>query len=388
MSSARTTFGVACATGSLMLLAACGGGSMSGSSPPTVGYTATYLVANTATVKSTYSATYTDSNLVNPWGIAFNPQAYVWVANQGTSTTTLYNGNGVAYSAYSGGPLALSIVKGSSGTAGPTGIVYNSSLTSGSNAFVLADGSAATFLFATLGGTIEGWNSSSTSSVVIAYDGGASGAVYTGLAIGADSSGNYYLYAADFSNGTVDVFDHGFAKITFAGGFTDSAIPAGFAPYGIQNIPSSTGAAQIYVTYAQQNAAKNAAVTGAGLGYVAVFDAAGTLSATLISAGPLNAPWGVTMAPSSFGSLSDTLLVGNFGDGKINAFNPSNGASMGALTLANGTTFSTGLGLWGIAFGNGINSQPATTLFCAAGVNNHADSVYGRIDYGATSSGG
>lgn len=380
---------------SIALLAACGGGGGGGGGGSGGGaggstqkaFIGSSLVADNATVKSTYRATNTDSNLINPWGLAFNPQGFAWVANQGSSTTTLYDGNGVVQPPYSGGPMAIAIAKGSVAIGDPTGIVYNSSLSTGSNAFVLSDGSAAAFLFDTLGGTIQGWNTGTAGTTVIAYDGGASGAVYTGLAIGADSGGNYMLYAANFAQGTVDVFDHSFNKITPAGSFTDSAIPAGYVPYGIQNIPSSSGATQIYVTYAQQNSAKNGAVPGAGLGYVAVFDATGVLSSTLISGGALDAPWGVAMAPSGFGSLGGALLVGNFGNGQINAYNPTTGASMGPLTNASGAAIQVP-GLWGMAFGNGINNQPATTLFFTAGVNNQADGVYGRIDYGAPTGSG
>ncbi len=396
MRVARRVSEFASVTG-LMLLAACGGGGGSSGSAASSGngtgsstqmsFVVSYLVADNATDQSTYGATYTDSSLINPWGLAFNPQGYAWVANQATSTSTLYDGNGVAQAPYSGGPMAITIAKGSVAIGYPTGIVYNSSLTGGANAFVLSDGTAAEFLYATLGGTIQGWNTGTAGNTVIAYDGGASGAVYTGLAIGTDSSGNYYLYAANFAQGTVDMFDHGFNEVSSADSFTDSAIPAGYAPYGVQNIPSSTGTTQIYVTYAQQNGAKNAAVTGAGLGYVAVFDADGNLTQTLISGGALDAPWGVALAPSGFGSFGGALLIGNFGNGEINAYNASTGASMGTVTNASGAAVQIS-GLWGIAFGNGINNEPTGTLFFTAGVNNEAGGVYGRIDYGSSSTGG
>jgi uncharacterized protein (TIGR03118 family) len=381
---------------SLVLLAACGGGSGGGGGPSgggssgTItqsGFTITNLVADSAAVQTSSGATYADSNLVNPWGIVFNPQGFVWVANQATSTSTLYDGNGLAQPLYSGGPMLATVAKGNVAVGFPTGVVYNTSLTGGSNAFVLPDGTAAQFLYATLGGTVQGWNTGTAGNTVIAYDGGAGGASYTGLAIGSDSGGNYYLYAANFAQGTVEVLDHGFNKVTPAGGFTDSAIPANYAPYGIQNIPSSSGATQIYVTYAQQTAAKKGSVAGAGLGYVAVFDATGNLTSTLISGGALNAPWGVALAPSGFGSFGGNLLIGNFGDGKINAYNPTTGALVGTLTTSSGTTIQIP-GLWGIAFGNGINNQPASTLYFAAGINSEADGLYGRITFGTSSGGG
>lgn len=342
------------------------------------------LVANSSAVMSSSGASTVDANLVNPWGIAFAPEAPVWISNQGTSTTTLYDGNGNIIAAYTGAPMAIGVAKSASGVGGPTGVVYNSSIGS-AGAFVMPDGNPAQFLYATLGGAIEGWDTASAANTMIVYDGSASGAVYTGLALGQDGSGNYFLYAADFANGKVDMFDHGFNNITAAGSFnTPTGVPSGYAPFGIQNIPASNGSAQIYVSYAQQNAAKTGAATGAGMGYVAVFDSAGAFMKLLISGGSLNAPWGMALAPSGFGSFGGALLVGNFGDGKINAYNVSSGALIGSLNSPSGTALQFS-GLWGIAFGNGSESQPTTTLFYAAGVNGETDGIYGRIDYGSTS---
>lgn len=393
MSIARVSYGMA-AIAAVVLVAACGGGGGGSgggggvSSTPQMGFIDTALVADTSTVKTTYSATTVDANLVNPWGIAFNPGGDVWVSNQGSSTTTLYNGSGAVELAYTGAPTAIGIANSAAGLAGPTGVVYNSSISGGSGSFVMSDGAAALFIYATLGGTIEGWDNASAASAVVEYDGSASGAVYTGLAVGQDGSSNYFLYAADFANGSVDVFDHGFNKITPAGGFTTpTGVPAGYVPYGIQNIPLASGAAQVYVAYALQNAGKTGSVPGAGNGYVAVFDNAGNFLKLLISGGSLNAPWGMAVAPSGFGSFGGALLVGNFGDGRINAYNASSGALMGALSSPSGTTLQIS-GLWGIAFGNGSANQPTTTLFYAAGVNDQADGIYGRIDYGSASSGG
>lgn len=375
MRSARRTIGIAC-TAALSLLAACGGGSsggMGGGSAP-IGYAVHYLVADNAAVQKTYSATYADANLVNPWGLVFNPQAFAWIANQGTSTITLYDGNGVAQS-----PL-VTVPAGSAGSAGPTGIVLNQS-----SAFVVsANGlsAASMFVFDGTGGTISGWSSAvSSNQGITAYDGGGAAAAFTGLAIAHDSNGNYFLYAADFHNSKVDVFDHGFTNITAAGAFVDPAVPQGYAPYGIQNIPASDGSAQIYVTYAQQDATGHLAVVGPGMGYLSVFDVTGNLIKHLVSGGSLNAPWGMALAPAGFGTFSGELLVGNFGDGRINAYNATTGALTGTLMQPSGAPVQVP-GLWGIAFGNGVNSQPTTTLFFTAGVNSQADGVYGRIDYG------
>ncbi|HZW72499.1 MAG TPA: TIGR03118 family protein, partial [Caldimonas sp.] len=160
------------------------------------------------------------------------------------------------------------------------------------------------------------------------------------------------------------------------GAFTDPQLPAGFAPFGIQAIGN-----QIIVTYAKQDAQAAKAVFGAGIGAVDVFDTAGTLTARLVAAGGmLNAPWGIALAPANFGTFSNDLLIGNLGDGRINAFDPMTGAWLGALADGNGTPIAID-GLWGIAFGNGINSQPTNTLFFAAGPNNETNGVYGRIDF-------
>jgi uncharacterized protein (TIGR03118 family) len=263
-------------------------------------------------------------------------------------------------------------------------VVFNST-----NQFVISAGSnsaPALFLYATLGGTIEGWAQAvNPTSALIVYDGGASGAGYTGLAIGQDGSGNHFLYAADFKNGKVDVFNSGFVPTQVGGAFFDASVPQGYAPYGIQNIPASDGSARIYVAFAQPVSTAQHVAMGAGLGYVAVFDAQGTLITHLISQGALDAPWGLALAPSNFGTLSGALLVGNFGNGAINAYNPMTGESLGALMLTSSQAFTVS-GLWALQFGNGLNGQPTNTLFFTAGPNSEAAGLYGRIDVGSSSS--
>jgi uncharacterized protein (TIGR03118 family) len=253
--------------------------------------------------------------------------------------------------------------------------------------FVISSGgksAPALYLYATLGGTIEGWAQSvNPASTVIAYDGGASHSVYTGLAIAKDSNGNYFLYAADFGTGKVDVFNSSFALTQVGGAFFDASVPQGFAPYGIQNIPASDGSARIYVTFAQPSGTAGKVTVGAGSGYVAVFDATGTLITHLVSKGALNAPWGVALAPGNFGPLSGALLVGNFGDGAINAYNPTSGASMGPMMLTSSQQLFIS-GLWALQFGNGTTSEPASTLFYTAGPNSEAAGIYGRIDLPGT----
>jgi hypothetical protein len=234
---------------------------------------------------------------------------------------------------------------------------------------------------------IAGWSPAVDLTHAVTMFADSAGAVYKGLAI-ATNAGALFLYATDFHNNKVDVFNTGFVKqATSATAFTfaDPSIPAGYAPFGIQAVNNGTGGAtQIYVTYAQQKAPDNHDNNdGAGLGYVDVYDTNGKLIKSLIAAGALNAPWGIALAPADFGTFSNALLVGNFGDGKINAFDAAAGTPLGTLSDAGNTPIATP-GLWGIAFGNDANNQPHNTLFFAAGTNNEADGLYGRIDLGST----
>ena len=350
------------------LLAACGGGGGdSGSGGMGTGYVATSLVSDFSASTNPYNSPNVDTKLINAWGIAFNPNGFVWVANAGTSTATLYDGNGTPQT------LVVAIPAGTAGSASPTGIVFNSTTD-----FVVSQAGASgasAFIFVGEAGTLSGWSPGvNLNNAIKVFDGGAAGAIYKGLAL-ASSGGANFLYATDFHNARVDVFDTTFTKVTVAGGFTDPTLPAGYAPFGIRAIGGS-----IYVTFAKQDADAQDDVAGAGLGIVDVFDATGHFVKRLVDAGgPLNAPWGIALAPADFGPFSGALLVGNFGDGKINAFNPSTGALMGTLSNAAGTPIAID-GLWGIAFGNGINGQPTNTLFFAGGPADETHGVYGRID--------
>jgi uncharacterized protein (TIGR03118 family) len=232
------------------------------------------------------------------------------------------------------------------------------------------------FIFVGEAGTVSAWSPAvNMTNAVKVVDGAAQSKVYKGLAI-ATQAGAPQLYAADFHNGVVDVFDASFAPVVRAGAFTDNTLPAGYAPFGIQAIGN-----QIFVAYAMQDASAHDEVAGAGVGAVDVFDAAGNLVKRLIPpGGKLNAPWGMAMAPANFGTFSNALLVGNFGDGKINAFDATSGAFLGTLTNPAGAAIAID-GLWGIAFGNGINAQPTNTLFYAAGPGDEKNGVYGRIDF-------
>jgi uncharacterized protein (TIGR03118 family) len=373
-------YGFACA--SAIVLAACGGGGgYSGGMAPVVapppaaggpapavmgkGFAATNLVSDLPVANMLYANANADPKLGDAWGVAFNPHAFVWVANRATSTSTLYDGAGVPQS------LVVSLPPGVAGAARPTGIVFNGH----SDFMVTANGmtGASAFIFAGQGGTLSGWSPGvDQTHAVMAFDGGNAGAVYTGLAL-ASRGASDFLYAADFRHATVDMFDANFSKV--GGGFVDQSLPDGYAPYGIQAIGD-----QVYVSYARQGAQTGVAVTGAGQGAVDVFDTAGNLVKRLVTPGSaLNAPWGMAMAPAAFGTVGNTLLVANVGDGRINAFDASTGALMGTLSTADGNPIAID-GLHGIAFGNGIGDQSTNTLFFAAGPGGGSHGVYGRID--------
>lgn len=316
-------------------------------------------------------ADHTDANLKNPWGIAFNPTGPVWVANNGTGTSTLYDGDGNII------PQVVKVpgLPNNAEPGSPTGIVY-----SGGDEFVVAKDSAngpSRFIFATEQGTIAGWAPNvDMNNAISMVDNSKSQAVYKGLAIVAAGNG-HLLYATDFHNNRIDVFDGTFKPATVTGKFEDPNLPPQFAVFGIQAINGN-----LYVTYAVQDKDKKDEVKGNSLGIVSVFDPNGNFLKRLITAGPLNAPWGLALAPAGFGHQSNRLLVGNFGDGRINVFDLSTGKSAGRLCDANNAAVQVD-GLWGLSFGNGYAGQPTNTLFFAAGPNDEQNGVYGRIDLNA-----
>jgi uncharacterized protein (TIGR03118 family) len=364
------------AAGTLTYSMVCSGGAYLASPSRTatltisqIAYSQTNLVSN-----GTVTAAVTDAKLINPWGLALSPTGPMWVANAGSQTSTLYDGTGIKQ------PMEVVIPPASGGPANPTGLVYNASAD-----FVVSNGTgsaAALFIFAGEGGALSGWAPTVNNlSAITAYDDGAGGAVYKGLAIASNGGANF-LYATDFHNNKVDVFDKNFAKVTASGGFADATLPAGYAPFGIQALTIGTKTV-IVVTYAQQDAAKHDNVTGAGLGLVDVFDTSGTLQTHLVAVGgALNSPWGIALAPAVFGGLSNMLLIGNFGDGVINGFDPVTGAFAGSVNDGTGKPLAN-LGLWGLEFGNGADNQPAATLYFSAGIFAESGGLYGRIDLGA-----
>jgi uncharacterized protein (TIGR03118 family) len=314
-------------------------------------------------------ADHTDPNLVNGWGLAFNPFGFGWVADNHTGVASLYDGAGNVQSLVVQIPTPTSADGGS-----PTGIVFNASPDFAVKQAGVSGPSR--FLFATEDGVIAGWapNVDAGHALVAVDNSMQTGAIYKGLALGAGGSGQL-LYAADFHNGRVDVFDSAFQPAALpAHAFTDRHIPSGFAPFGIQAINGD-----IYVTYAKQDADREDEVAGPGLGYVDVYDPNGQLLNRVASRGSLNAPWGVALAPAGFGRFANSLLIGNFGDGRINAFEPIFRFPLGALRGHDHHAIQID-GLWGIAFGNGMAGQPVDTLFFAAGPEDETHGLYGRVD--------
>jgi uncharacterized protein (TIGR03118 family) len=300
-----------------------------------------------------------DPDLVNGWGIVASPTSPWWVSDEGTDKSTLYNGN-------TGAKVGLIVTV----AGGPTGVVFN-----GSSDFKVDAGTgplAARFIFATESGTIAGWNGVGTTAITAAT---TPDAIYLGLANGASGGANY-LYAANFHEAQVDVFDKDFALTTLPGGnFTDPGLPDGYAPFGIQNIGG-----EIYVAYAKQNEDGDEEVAGEGLGYVSAFGTDGSFHGRVASAGELNAPWGLAMAPAGFGKFSGDLLVGNFGDGRIHAFGRGENGweERGVLKGTDHTPIEID-GLWGIGFGNGASAGPRNTLFFAAGPDDETHGLFGSI---------
>jgi uncharacterized protein (TIGR03118 family) len=332
--------------------------------PDTLGF---YAVRNLVS-DGFVTAEHTDSSLINPWGVAFNPNGFVWVADNGAGVSTLYDGNGVKNSLVVTIPTRL----GGTPPGVPTGIVFSSGAD-----FVVKVGNVSgpsRFIFSTEDGTISGWapNVDGTHAIRV-VDNSPAGAIYKGLAFAANGIG-HFIYATDFHNNRIDIFDQNFQQVSSAGRFIDPKIPHGYAPFGIQNILGN-----LYVTYAKQDDDAEDDVAGQGFGFVDVYNADGGLIRRFATAGRLNAPWGIALAPADFGKFSNTLLVGNFGDGRINAFDLDSGVPRGTLRMPGGKPVSID-GLWGMQFGNGLLNQPVNTLFFAAGVGDEKHGLYGRVD--------
>jgi uncharacterized protein (TIGR03118 family) len=296
----------------------------------------------------------TDSDLINPWGMSFSATSPFWVSDNGTGKSTLYNANGVKQG------LVVTMPAGSEPI---TGQVFN-----GTSSF-----HGDLFLFASENGTIAGWRGAlgTTAEQLFAV----TNAVYKGLAI---STAKDQLFAANFNSGAIDVFDS--THPNPIGSFSDPNAPAGYAPFNVQNINGT-----IYVTFAKQDSARHDDEPGPGHGIVDTFDPVTHTFTRLITGSDaggtvtqLDSPWGVAVAPSAFGDFSGALLVGNFGDGKINAFNRTTGAFLGTLSdLSNNPLVNPGL--WGLAFGSGGNGSSPNALYFTAGGENEDIGVFGRI---------
>ena len=316
------------------------------------GYSVTALVSNNAAL-----APSVDAHLVNAWGLVAGPATPWWVSDNGVDLSTLYTA--------AGNKIGLEVAVAGA----PTGIVFNGAATS-----FLIGGARARFIFSTESGTIAGWNGTGPARVMV--DSSEAGAVYKGLAIASTPTGPQ-LYATDFHNARIDVFNDTWGAVASSEAFVDRKIPAGYAPFGIQTI-----GARIFVTYAKQAEGAKDEVDGRGLGFVDAFDAAGNLLAHVARHGQLNAPWGLAMAPNNFGRFSGDLLVGNFGDGHVNAYRETDDGRFehaGTLRTEDGHKLVID-GLWALEFGNGAaNNGPTNTLFFTAGPNGEADGLFGTI---------
>ena len=324
-------------------------------------------------------AAHTDPNLRNSWGTSTGPGLPIWVSDNASGVTTLYDGQGNPQPGSGDNQLVVTIPAppsaGPGAVGAPDGTVFNPT----AGGFVVSKNgvsASARFLFATEDGTIAGWSPSvDPTRAVLAVDrstatdpAGDVGALYKGLALVNTATGKS-LYATNFRFGTVDVFNSNFELVN---SFTDPTIPAGFAPFGIHNIGGD-----LYVTFAKQDAAKHDDDAGPGHGFVDVFAPNGDLLQRLASRGRLNSPWAVTLAPSTFGAFGGDILVGNFGDGRINAFDPATGQFLGQLRSQHGPI--TIPGLWGLRFPTGSLNVTPNALYFTAGPNHEADGLLGDI---------
>jgi uncharacterized protein (TIGR03118 family) len=312
-----------------------------------------------------------DPNLINPWGIAHSATSPFWVSDNGMGVTTVYTGAGAKVNVGGLDAITIAAPPGQTSPASPTGDVFN---IAGSGFNITSGGhtESSVFIFATEDGTISGWNPSvDPASSVLAVDNsqGGAGAVYKGLAIAQTEDGTM-LYAANFRNGTVDVFNDDFKQVN---SFTDHHLPAGYAPFNVQVLDG-----HLFVTFALQNDAKHDDVAGAGHGFVDEFDLEGHLLQRVASGGVLNSPWGLAIAPPGFGEFANDLLVGNFGDGTINVFNPKTDHFLGKLEDASGAPITIG-DLWALVPGTGSAGSDPNKIYFTAGVQNEAHGLFGSL---------
>lgn len=332
--------------------------------------TTVYAQTNLVSDGSVPAATISD-NLINPWGISHSPTGPFWVSDNGTGLTTIYDGAGSIVPVAGQDAITIAAPPGQDTPSAPTGQVFN---IAGSGFDITANGVTApsVFLFATEDGTISGWAPTvDPSSSVIAVDNSQDGndAVYKGLAIGTTDQGTF-LYAANFRNGTVDVFDSTFNKVN---SFTDPNLPPSYAPFNVQVLDN-----KLYVTFAQQDAAKHDDVAGPSHGFVDTFDLNGTMLDRVASRGVLDSPWGLDIAPKGFGQFSGDLLVGNFGDGTIDAFDPKTDKFLGQLLGGDGNPLQI-QDLWAITNGTGSAGTNPKAVYFTAGGQDEQHGLFGSL---------
>ena len=332
-----------------------------------------HFIQNNLISDGSIPAQVTDPNLVNAWGISFSPTSPFWISDNGTGLASVDSVQNGAVTLNVRPPVTIPSPTGD--TSAPTGQVFNSF----TNAFMLSDGQPATFLFATEDGTIAGWNPAAGNTTLLPVDNSTNtaegdstlnvGAVYKGLAVGMSDSGPT-LYAANFRHGTVDMFDQNFNQI---GSLTDPGVPSGFAPFNVQVLDGT-----LYVTFAQQDDMKHDDVAGAGNGFVDAFDLNGNMIGRVGAGGTLNSPWGLAIAPSSFGNIAGDLLVGNFGDGTINVFDQNSDQFLGQLKAPDGNPISID-GLWSLMPGNGGAAGNPNAIFFTAGPAGETEGLFGSL---------
>jgi uncharacterized protein (TIGR03118 family) len=342
------------------------------SARPADSFKQTNLIAN----KASFGAKLTDKNLTNAWGLAAGPGVPLWVSDNNSGFATVYSGG------INGGAVSLDLTVPVPG-GNPTGQVFNSDAsafpvggTSGRPAAFIVDTDSVGQVQSP--GEIAAWNGGASFVVEDSVKGGAGGktpahAVFKGLALATTPAAGPELFAADVANAKVDVFNRDFRLISTPREFRDPKIPAGYAPFGIQTLNG-----RVYVSYGKQNKSRTDVVPGAGLGFVDVYTVNGKLIKHLVSHGPLNEPWGLTIAPKGFGPFAGDLLVGNLGNGWINAFNPSTGRSLGPLRNAKGHPIAIS-GLWGLLVGNSAFGGASSVVF-SAGPNGYANGLVGVLN--------
>ena len=331
-----------------------------------------------------------DPVLQNAWGVAFTPAGSpFWIADNATGCATLYNGDGTKVALQVSIPLPGNVVPATDckpvnpnapptpTPAAPTGVIWNPTTNPATAFLVPGTNLPASFIFVTEDGTVSAWTGGLTpaNQAVQAVDNSKTpkpgfGAVYKAAAFGTNVNGDF-IYATNFRAGTIDVFDHTYKPASTDGGFFDPDIPVGFAPFGIQKIDGD-----LFVTYAKQNAQQHDDVAGPGNGFVDVFDTNGHLLRRFASRGPLNSPWGIARASFAFGRFSGLVLIGNFGDGRIDVFD-SHGEFLGQLKDSRGKPLVID-GLWTLTLGGGAKSSP-DTLYFTAGPNGETDGLFGAI---------